>query len=116
MKKKLADEAEMERQRQQPLKEQDGCRRPHMEELQAEHQPTQPAIQESETDQVGHSCGLWEACPHYSCLMASCTRKAKLYKQFMTSELTKPRDVVTIVMYIQDLGLAPHLREGFMAL
>ena len=55
MKRKLADEAEMERQRQQPLKEQDGCQRLHMEQLQAKQHLTQPAIQESETDQVGHS-------------------------------------------------------------
>ena len=55
-KKKLADEAEVGRQRQQPLKKQDGCRRLQTEQLQAEHQPTQPASQASETDQVGRSC------------------------------------------------------------
>ena len=61
MKKKLADEAEMERQRQQPLKEQDECWRLHMEQPQAEHQSTQPAIQGDETDQAGHSCGFRKA-------------------------------------------------------
>ena len=60
----------MERQQQQLLKERDGGRRLHLEEPQAEHQPTQPVIQESETDQVGHICGFWEECPHYGCLMA----------------------------------------------
>ena len=53
MKKKLADEAEMER--QQPQKEQDGCKRSHLEQPQAEPHLTRPAVQESETDQVGHS-------------------------------------------------------------
>ena len=47
MKKKLANEAEMERQQHQVLKEQDGCRRLHMEHLQAEQHLTQPAIEES---------------------------------------------------------------------
>ena len=64
MKKKLADEAEVERQRQQLLKGQDEWQRLHTERLQAEHQLPRPAAQESGTDQVGHSCGFWEACPH----------------------------------------------------
>ena len=61
----LADVAEMERQRQQPPQEQDGCWRLHREQLQAELHLTQPVIQESANGQVGHSCGLWEVCHHY---------------------------------------------------
>ena len=55
MKKKLADEAEMERRRQELLNEQDGYWRLRMEQAQAEQRLTRPAIEESETDKVGHS-------------------------------------------------------------
>ena len=53
MKKKLADEAETERRRQEVLKGQDSYWRPPMEQAQAEQHLTQ-------THQVGHSCGLLE--------------------------------------------------------
>ena len=53
MKKKLADEAEMERRRQELLNEQDGYWRLRMEQAQAEQRLTRPAIEESETDKVG---------------------------------------------------------------
>ena len=52
---KLAAEAEMKRRRQEPLKEQKGCWRLRMEQPQAQHRMTWPAIQESPNDQVGHS-------------------------------------------------------------
>ena len=55
MKEKLADEAEVERRLQKLLKEQDECKRLHREQLQAEQQLTQPAVEDCETDQVGHS-------------------------------------------------------------
>ena len=58
MKKKLAEEAEMERRRQELLSEQDGYWRLRMEQAQAEQRLTGPAIEESETDKVGHSCDL----------------------------------------------------------
>ena len=54
VKDKLAAGGE-ERQQQQVLKEQDGCKRLQREQPQADPHLTQPANQESETDQVGHS-------------------------------------------------------------
>ena len=47
----------MERRRQELLNEQDGYWRLRMEQAQAEQRLTRPAIEESETDKVGHSCG-----------------------------------------------------------
>ena len=55
MKKKLANEVEMERRWQELHKEQKGCWRLHMEQLKAEHHLPRPASQKSNTDQVGHS-------------------------------------------------------------
>ena len=53
--KKLADEAKIERPRQELLREQDGCWGLRMEQLQAGHRLMRPAGDESETDQVGHA-------------------------------------------------------------
>ena len=54
MKEKLANEAEVQRRRQELLNEQDGCWSLRME-LQAAQSLMPPAIERSQTGQVGHS-------------------------------------------------------------
>ena len=88
IKQKLADEAEMERQQQDVLKEQDECRR-----LLAEQHLTQPATEESETSQVSTAaafCHIFQTNPEMSPLSDGlpCLRKAaEIYQQLMTSKV-----------------------------